>query len=106
MKHLRICSDILRFFENPAILTQRKQANIYHYISANYIYNIYIIQKYLQMGAQNQLSEEDIGCYDTRNGADNVGQQGVAHGIAGVLYAHRTEVDGEDVEHGVGGALD
>ena len=52
------------------------------------------------------LSEKEVGDADGGKHAGQVGQQTAGHGMAGVAYAHTAEVDRQDVERGVGGALE
>lgn len=51
-------------------------------------------------------SEEEVGDGDGGDGAGDVGEEGVAGGVACLGDAYRAEVDGEDVEGGVGRASD
>lgn len=51
-------------------------------------------------------SEEEVGDGDGSQDACQVGHQSARHGMACVLDAHRTEVDGEDIERRVGRALE
>ena len=53
-------------------------------------------------GNYQRLSEEQVADADGGNDTCEVGQQTAGYGVAGVAYAHRTEVNGQDVEGGVG----
>ena len=52
------------------------------------------------------LRKEEVGDEDGGNDASEVGQQTAADGVARVADADGTEVNGEDIEGGVGGTLE
>ncbi len=52
------------------------------------------------------LSKEHAADCDGCHHSCKVCQQTASHGVTGVAHAYAAEVDGEDVEGGVGGALE
>lgn len=52
------------------------------------------------------LSEEEVGNGEGGEDACQVGKEAAGDGMACVANADRAEIDGKDVERGVGGALE
>ncbi len=66
------------------------------------------VERAIAFGFQHRLllSEEQVADEDGGDDAGEVGQQAAGHGMARLADADRAEVDGKDVEGGVGGSLE